>query len=178
MLIPGKLARSWPVILTSCLAGLAFAIETWGAKTLTINWSSDWMEFLDASGTALSQGDAAENQDGAALQLGYFTEATADNLFAGEWKHLTWATTSGDTADLTGYGDGTFSFTVYFQEGTRYVQVYGAERDSGAYKTEVALAITTSQPSKGTYLAIRFFNHNLGNATHYNTIASPSWTGA
>ena len=44
------------------------------------------MEFLDASGTALSQGDADKNQDGAALQLGYFTEATADNLFAGKWK--------------------------------------------------------------------------------------------
>ena len=48
---------------------LLHPISTWGAKRLTINWSSDWTEFFDSSGNPLSQGDSSINQDGAAVQL-------------------------------------------------------------------------------------------------------------
>jgi hypothetical protein len=119
--------------------------HTWAARTLSINWSSDFTEFYDASGSVLSQANASINQDGAVVQLGYFSQSVADNLFAGEWIPLTWATSIGDTKDLTGYGDGTFSFTVHFKEGSKYVQVFG-ENDIGGYKTEAAHEITDGKP--------------------------------
>ena len=110
----------------------------WGAKRLTINWSSDWTEFFDSSGNPLPQGDPSINQDGAAVQLGYFSQATTDDLFAGEWVPLTWSTTVGDTLDRyeEGYGDGFFSFNVHFEENSsQFVQVYGDD-DLGSYTTE------------------------------------------
>lgn len=169
-----QLTRQVSAILTLSVLFLCSSSVSKAAKTLSINWSSDWTEFNDASGNALSQGIATVNGDGAAVQLGYFTQATAGNLFAGDWVPLTWSTSIGDTKDLTGYGDGTFSFTVHFKDGTQFVQVYD-DGDSGKYTTEAAHALTTSLPSEGAYLAIRFFNGSLGSATHYNTIASTAW---
>ena len=153
---------------------LLLPISTWGAKRLTINWSSDWTEFFDSSGNPLPQGDPSINQDGAAVQLGYFSQATAGNLFAGEWVPLTWSTTVGDSSDLTGYGDGFFSFTVHFKEGSQFVQVYD-DANGGKYFSESSHPITTDLPIEGTYLAIRFFNGAIGAATYYNTIASTAW---
>ena len=174
MLTPHKLVHSWPCSLFIFLTGFVLSTHTWAARTLSINWSSDFTEFYDVSGSVLSQANVSINQDGAVVQLGYFSQAVADNLFAGDWVPLTWATSIGDTKDLTGYGDGTFSFTVHFKEGSKYVQVFG-ENDIGGYKTEAAHEITDGKPAEGTFLAMRFFNGSAGSATHYNTIASPSW---
>ena len=174
MLPSVRLARLESFCLALSALCLCLPIDSRGAKTLSINWSSDWTEFNDSSGNALSQGVVTANQDGAAVQLGYFSQATAENLFAGDWTPLTWATSIGDTKDLTGYGDGTFSFTVHFKEDSQFVQVYD-DADTGKYNTEASHAVTTSMPAEGAYLAIRFFNAPLGSATHYNTIASTAW---
>ena len=155
---------------------LLHPISSWGAKSLTVNWSNAWADefFVDSSGNGLSQGDPAINQDGAAVQLGYFTQATSESLFAGDWVPLTWSTTIGDSTDLTGFDDGFFIFTTFFKQDSQFVQVYD-DGDSGNYFTESSHPITTALPWEGAYLAIRFFNGPIGAATHYNTIASTAW---
>ena len=84
-----QLTRQVSAILTLSVLFLCTSSVSKAAKTLSINWSSDWTEFNDASGNALSQGIKTVNGDGAAVQLGYFTQATAGNLFAGDWVPLT-----------------------------------------------------------------------------------------
>ena len=174
MLAPHKLVLSRHCILFIFFTGVFTFTYTWAARTLSINWSSDFTEFYDTVGSVLSQTNASVNQDGAVVQLGYFSQAVSDNLFAGEWVPLTSLTSIGDTKDLTGYGDGTFSFTVHFKEGSKYVQVFD-ENDIGGYKTEAAHEISDGNPAQGTFLAMRFFNGTVGSATHYNTIASSTW---
>ncbi len=142
------------------------------AKALTINWSG-YTDFLDSAGVPLSQGNAGINQDGALIQLGYFTESTLGNLFAGVWTPLTYGTSIGDSADLSGLGDGQSEFTFIFKEGSNFVWVY--DKSDGYYLTEAAHSIFTDLPVSGTYLAMRFYDGTLGTATRYNTISSPDW---
>ena len=79
--------------------------------------------FLILLVTHFPKGDPSINQDGAAVQLGYFSQATAENsspvsgflnMVDHGWSILA---TQSD-------GDGFFSFTVHFKEGSQFVQVY------------------------------------------------------
>jgi hypothetical protein len=141
---------------------------------LTINWTSDFTEFYDHLGLPLSQGSPSLNQDGAIVQLGFFTGASEQNLFEGEWVPLTLETSIGDTQDHTGYGSGYFSFTSYFQDGRQFVPIYPANT-KGTYQTQSAVRIDTSNPMPGQYLAIRFHDGTWQDMQRYNTIASPLW---
>lgn len=145
-----------------------------GVPRLTINWSSDFTQFYNQNGQPLSQGVPNMNQDGAVVQLGYFSDATAQNLFAGEWIPLTLNTSIGDSQDLTGFGNGYFSFTSYFVSGSQFVPIYPSNT-IGTYQTQSAIRLSHSTPLPGQYLAIRFHNGNWQEMDRYNTIASPIW---
>ena len=141
---------------------------------LTVIWESFGKEFLDHQGQPLAQGQPGKNKDGALIQLGYFTASTSENLFAGEWMPLVLETSIGDSEDFTGLGDGVFSFTTYFTDGTEFVPVYDPSRP-GNYTTTASQVITTSSPSPGKFLAIRFHDGSWDGMQRYNTISSPTW---
>lgn len=157
----------WLVLFHVC-------VQVSAVPRLTINWSSDFTEFYNNLGQPLTQGLPNLNQDGAVVQLGYFTEATAQNLFAGDWIPLTLRTSIGDSQDLKGFGNGYFSFTSYFVKDSQYVQTYPANT-IGTYQTQASARINPLSPVPGQYLAIRFHDGNWQEMKRYNTIASPVW---
>lgn len=109
----------------------------------------------DLNGNLLTRGtDNAD--DGAILQLGYYTMATTLNPFAGAWVPLTgegsgnsFYSTVGDKAML----DGRFAIGLSF------------------FDTNVNI------PNGGTPLAIRFYNStSISSSTYFNTVSNT--TGA
>ena len=146
---------------------------------LTVNWASDWVEFKNHLNVPLSEGDPSVNQDGALIQLGYFTNSSDANLFAGDWVPLTLETTIGDTVDLSGYGDGYFSFISFFVDGSPFVPIYddpeSRSNPPGSYITQAGITIDSSNPPSGKHLAIRFFDGNWDEMQRYNTLSSPLW---
>jgi hypothetical protein len=147
----------------------------------------DWFNnaatlFRDAGGTALTQGNASLNSDGALIQLGYFSAGTAANNFAGNWIPITGfgaaspRTAIGDSPDLSGAGDGRIGFSTVFRNTSNLVQVFDPTLgDTGAYITQSSITITTAVPPSGQVLAIRFYNNNTGTGS-YNTVSSDNWT--
>jgi hypothetical protein len=168
------------VALTLLLAGrLAFA------DNLTINWNNDANSLLrNSSNAALFQGAAGTNNDGALIQLGYFSSGTSANNFLGTWIPLTGATavgrtTIGDSADLTGAGAGIFQFNTFFATGTSNVDVYANGLDSGYYQTHSSISIAgtpTPNPANLQVLAIRFYDTNAGTTGFFNTVSSDATT--
>lgn len=144
---------------------------------LTVIWESfdENKKFLDHLGQPLTQGQPGKNKDGAIIQLGYFSASTSQNLFAGEWTPLVLETSIGDSEDLSGLGDGVFSFTTFFTDGTPFVPIYDPTRP-GTYTTVAHHTVTTTSPSPGKFLAIRFHDANWDSMQRYNTISSPTWT--
>jgi hypothetical protein len=150
------------------------------ADNLTVNWNNDSSTLLrNAANVALSGGSPGSNNDGTLIQLGYFSTGTAANNFAGIWTPITGATslgktTIGDSADLSGAGNGIFQFNTFFATGTSNVDVYVNGFDSGYYQTHSSISITSSLPPNQQILAIRFFDSNSGTGM-YNTVSSDTW---
>jgi hypothetical protein len=141
---------------------------------LTVVWESFDVQFLDHLGQPLTEGAPGKNTDGAAIQLGYFTGATKQDPFAGEWRPLVLHSSIGDSEDLSGLGDGYFSFTTFFTDGSPSVPVFDPRR-KGSYTSRAIHPVTTSLPSPGQYLAIRFHDSSWEGMQRYNTLSSPTW---
>lgn len=131
------------------------------AATIRIDYKNGaGYELRDAAGTPLTQGEAAVDQDGAVLQVGYYSLATSSNPFAGEWVPMIgpalfdpFFATIGDKG---GMGAGLFS------------------RDGGFGDTPAGFP---DFPLIGTPLSIRFYDAtSLAGAAHFNAVSSASWT--
>ncbi len=133
-----------------------FLIQQSKAASTQVNWQNTaGTELRDLNGNLLTRGtDNAD--DGAILQLGYYTMATTLNPFAGAWVPLTgegsgnsFYSTVGDKAML----DGRFAIGLSF------------------FDTNVNI------PNGGTPLAIRFYNStSISSSTYFNTVSNT--TGA
>lgn len=188
--------------LSAVLLGAFHTASAQEAVTVSFgNFSSDGptqtsLLLRDEAGIALSQGMANVNTDGALIQLGYYSMATAGNNFLGDWIPITGfnstlgtRTSIGDSADLAGSGNGRISFGATFSSGTNQVRVYtfdpdGFNSDPGTYETQSQVTIMAPQPGppavaavppSGQIMSIRFYNNSAGNAL-YNAASSNSWT--
>jgi len=143
---------------------------TYGAAITSVNLDATGdVKIANSNGTTLLTGGTyALDNDGAVLQLGYFSSATVANNFNGTWVALTGEgslntafnnTTFGDTNGSFPFndtGDGQFSLTVNFELGSG---------TSG-----------NSLPTAGTPLAIRFYNStSVAGATFFETISNDLW---
>lgn len=135
------------------------------AQTLTtVNWqNTNGTKLLDSNKTsALSAGTSA-NGDGAVLQLGYYSQATNANPFAGVWVPLTGegsANTDFNTTsvgDMGGGPDGRFSIATTF--------------DTSKPTASMNL------PTANMPLTIRFYNRStIAGSTFFNAVSNNSAT--
>jgi len=155
------------------------------ASTTRVDWQNgnpgqSAFFFRDAAGMLLSQGTTSNN-DGMLVQLGYFSDATAANNFAGAWTPLTGfggapRTTIGDNVAQTGRGDGRIGFSTTFRFGTNQGQVFDPMAGNGSYVTEGAVTYSDTTPPNGKILSIRFYDTNTGTTGNFNTVSSDAWT--
>ena len=118
------------------------------ASSLQINWSTS-RDLFDSENDLLSAGTAADG-DGTLLQLGYYSNATLSNPFAGNW--ITLSTSSVGDTGLN--WSGRFSTSTLFTEDE------------------------FTPPAAGTPLAIRFFDGtSVANSSFYNaaSVTDGSW---
>ena len=146
------------------------------AASIVVNIDSGDKEFRNFSAstvlTAGARNGATQlaDHDGAVIQLGYFSNATSADLFAGTWIPLSgegssgfagpntnFRTTIGDNRD-NGVGDGQFATQLLF--------------------TDANPSSFQNLPTPGRPLAIRVYDGlTLGNSTRFETISSsiPGW---
>ena len=136
----------------------------------------------DQAGNPLGQGTANLNSDGMLIQLGYFSMGTAAANFAGTWIPITGfgttlpRTSIGDSADLSGAGNGVLAFTTVFRSTSNLVQVFDpGAGDVGTYTSQSSITITSTTPPSGQILAIRFYNTATGTSGLFNTVSSDNW---
>lgn len=169
--------RVLALLVSACATASVYA-----QSTTTVNWfNSSATAFKDSNGTALLQGAAGTNSDGMLVQLGYYSNATSTNKFAGTWVPLTGVTgstrtTIGDSRNLQGSGNGVIAFNTFFLDASQTVQVYDPDFDNGAYQTKSSLTISSTTPPAGQILAIRFYDTGDGASGHYNAVSSANWT--
>ncbi len=126
--------------------------------------------------TPLTAGVGSVNGDGAVLQLGYYSAATAANNFLGTWVPLTGEgsantggstdsaggttfnhTSIGDAVNDGGAGAGQFALSLKF--------------DAGVANTSNNLPLSTAIP-----LSIRIYNGtSIASSTHFNAVSRDSW---
>ncbi|AHF94769.1 hypothetical protein OPIT5_26325 [Opitutaceae bacterium TAV5] len=119
----------------------------------------------DINGTTiLSGGNPFVNGDGCVIQLGYYTESTAANLFSGEWVALTGQgslNASSGTLGRTSIGDD-------YEQGSE---------EGLFYFSPLLFTAADAIAPEGQYLAIRFYNSSLlSAATAYGVVASSNET--
>lgn len=104
----------------------------------------------DMSGNLLTAGTASAG-DGAILQLGYYSAATAADPFAGAWIVMAGSDTIGDkSGDLSA---GKFSLSYQFKDDYKFI------------------------PVAGTPLAIRFYDStSLATANYFNCVSNTNGT--
>lgn len=128
-------------------------------------------QMLDFDGvTALSPGvvDATttDHGDGAIIQLGYYTQATLTNLFAGEWVPLTGEGSRNPIFDTT-VGDG-INTNTQASPGNRFGSTIIFDLSDDAKDNGL--------PAAGQLMGVRFYNRTaLSLSTHFNAISSPDW---
>lgn len=149
---------------------LAFVVTSVGmlshSATLvtTVNFDSGGRLVVNSNGaTPLFGGTPADN-DGAVLQLGYFTTSTAADLFSGVFVPLTgegslnttFANTRIGDQTLNGGTDGRFALSLNFTAGNA--------------------GTGNSLPAANTLLAIRFYNATtIGASSFFQTVADIAW---
>ena len=122
----------------------------------------------------MARGEAEVNRDGDMVQLGYFSQASSNDLFQGDWVPLTAGTTFGDSSTLAGADGGIFHFSTLFEVGTDVVRVFPDW--PGEFAATSAVAIEQSVPGFGKLLAIRFYDGpSIAAGVRYNTVAHPEW---
>ena len=126
------------------------------AASTQVNWQNTaGTELRNLNGNLLTRGTDNAN-DGAILQLGYYTMATTLNPFAGNWVPMTGEgsgnplySTVGDKAML----DGLFGIGLSFFTGTENL------------------------PNAGTPLAIRFYDStSIATSTYFNAVSNSAGT--
>lgn len=130
------------------LASLILCGHTFAASSIQINWSTS-RDLLNSRISPLSAGTAA-NGDGALLQLGYYSDATISDPFAGSWITLAVSSIGDAGVNLPGM----FSSSTLLTDGN------------------------FSAPAAGTPLAVRFFdNTSVANSSFFNAVSSTdgSW---
>jgi len=156
----------------------------------TVNWSNFTFDsgtqssvlFRDINGNALSQGTGSTNTDGMLVQLGFYDQATAGNNFLGNWVALTGFggtlhTSIGDSGSNPGSGgsgNGIIDFVTLINLNTSNPVVYPG--DTGTYATQSQISITSSAPTNGQILSIRFYDTSTGTTGHYNAVSASDWT--
>ncbi len=157
--------RKYP-LLGAAAALSVLSHVSFGAAITTINVVIAKQLFDENTpALALPSGVTGVSGDGAILQLGYFDQGTASNLFAGQWVPLT--------------GGGSFN--------PQFNTTVGDGINSGAPNRasfQLSLDTTTQRlPAVGTPLGIRIFNQTLataldaGNSRGWfsQTVVSPDW---
>jgi hypothetical protein len=151
------------------------SIPLHATNRLQILWASGNAVLKDINGGPLSRGLIEVNEDGAIVELGYFTQASANNLFNGEWVSLTHGTTIGDSSTLTEIAAGTFQFSTLFEVGADTVRIFPDW--PGEFLAASTTPIEQNSPVVGKLLAMRFYDTpGVVEGTRYNTMSHPSWT--
>ena len=147
----------FPILLGFTVVGIAITSHVSAASVL-IRWqNSTGYELKDQVGTFLGNGELATPGDGTALELGYYSLATTNSPFAGDWIPFTGpsslegqATTIGDKFQ----GLGLFSI-------------------GSQYHTELHPFILDAV---GHPLSIRFYDQLVGQTPQFfNAVSSISW---
>ncbi|MEI6715485.1 MAG: HYR domain-containing protein [Verrucomicrobiota bacterium] len=163
--IHGVCVFSLPTTLQVCLGALlllglpVLAL----AEQTTVNFDTGSRTLVSESATPLSGGNSADG-DGFAFEIGYYTAATDENKFAGDWVPLTGRLSKNTAFSKTSIGD---------QTGNG-----GTDGKVALSLTFTADSVTTGNdlPLEGTFLAVRFFNAtSSGSATYYNTVSCAIW---
>ena len=137
----------------SIVSAFAYLFAIWPATATTVilhNLVPNGTGLKDMSGSVLTAGTAAAG-DGAILQLGYYSAATAANPFAGTWIVMAGSDTIGDkSGDLSA---GKFSLSYQFKDDYSFI------------------------PAAGTPLAIRFYDStSLATANYFNCVSNTNGT--
>jgi hypothetical protein len=135
--------------------------------------SGSQMVFNQAS--ALLTGGTTNDGDGAVLQLGYYSTATAGNNFAGTWTPL-----SGQTSLNTATIAGSVPAEQYNHTSIGDLNVNGAGNGTFAISLNFNTLDSTSNnnlPSSPTIpLSIRFYNGTtIASSTFYNVVSDNLW---
>lgn len=159
--------RLFAVSLLSLTAGYSAAITQ-----VAFDSGSIFVKNLGGA-TNLTGGTAADG-NGAVIQLGYFTGASAGSNFLGTWVPLTGegsANTGGSIAGSNPAGE-TFNKTSIGDNG-------GADGEFGItvqFSDSVAGTFNSLPQSTSIPLAIRFYNNTtIALSTFYNTVSNDSW---
>ena len=140
--------------LTLILVFTTFRSFSLGATTNVGLLNIVGSELLGFTGIPLSAGIQNIDGDGAILQIGYYTLATTQNPFLGEWV----AMTGTGTSYVTTVGDG--------------------GRSAGRFKTITLLEAGTFsfvEPTVGTPLSLRFYNSTtIPSSTYFNAVSTTS----
>lgn len=152
------------IILTGAILGLSLLNQAAFSAAITSVTVTIAKQLFDQTGVALEGGaiGAGNNGDGAILQIGYFTNATSADLFAGQWVPLTGANSLNPVFNTT-VGDGI---------------------NSGApNRASFSIAFDTSDPLRsqglpqaGKLLSVRIFDRTTFSAARFfETVSSPDW---
>lgn len=148
--------------LISATIQMLLAIPAIAASTLSLTYSNDnapGFEFRDIVGVALTPGLELVSQDGAVLEVGYYTLASTENPFAGSW--VTMVGPSIPASTFATIGDKTNGAAGLFHRSTGF-----GVTPLGPY----------AFPAIGTPMTIRFFNAPASQVpTHYNAVSSVDW---
>ncbi len=149
------------LLLTFCSLFVA-AQPSNAATILTYNLTSGGKTLFNSDGTTpLTGGPLVNVNDGEVIQLGYYTLATAANLFAGTWTPFASSHNIGN--DLAEFG--TVGTGAGANPATQNRFSFGFTVDS-----------TFANPPPGTLLAIRVYNGlTLPTSTFFQGIASTDW---
>lgn len=141
-----------------------FGNSAFGAAIVTVSFSSSSKLLTDHLGAPLSGGTLGVNGDGAVIQLGYFSSATAVSLFSGNWVPLSGNGGFNSAFSTTSVGDGVNS---------------GAPNRATFSLTFDVTNSTKNQmlpPVAGTPLGIRIYDGlSVALSGFYETVVSPDW---
>lgn len=142
--------------ITQIIVSLLMINQSTKAASTLVNWqNSVGTELRNFTGTLLTSG-TDNSDDGAILQLGYYTMATTLNPFAGSW------------VPLTGKGSGN---PLYSTVGDK------ALADGRFDIGNSFFTATANLPNAGTPLAIRFYDStSISSSTYFNAVSNT--TGA
>lgn len=165
------------VLIFTCLQIFGFLVETKANPKITIVWATTTQDgsyelLKDIENNPLNAG-VRGNGDGDLVELGYFSNGSAINPFAGDWIPLTSNTHVGDSSSGYGFGNGMFSFTTNFELNQDNVVVYPTEPKE--FEFFPGFTITSSTPPTGVPICIRFYDKPTKGGANYNTVTGSEW---
>ena len=160
------------------VVGMAFLTTAISAlaqlPTTTVSFDSGEQMMLDQNNVPLTAGPVGDG-NGAVLQLGYYSTATAANNFSGTWIPL-----SGEGSLNTAIIFGSSPPEMYNQTSIGDLTV----RFAGPATFALQLSFRQGDPTSGNSLpssttiplALRFYNNTtIGTSTHYNVVSDDDW---